>query len=70
MRGNAFVACLMGATLLGTCVAQSVVSDGDMIEYDRRLAENHKTAFPAAGVIPMQRRRNLSRWRLQYRSGA
>ncbi len=33
-------------------VAQSVDSDEDMIEYDRRLASHYKASFPAAGVIP------------------
>ncbi|WP_263357983.1 NTF2 fold immunity protein [Acidicapsa ligni] len=52
MRRNTLVACLMGAVLLGSGIAQSVVNDSDMIEYDRRLAESHKTVLPAAGVIP------------------
>lgn len=51
MSRNTFVACLVGAVLLGSGIAQSV-SDSDMIEYDRRLAASHKTEFPAAGVIP------------------
>jgi hypothetical protein len=51
MSRNTLVACLVGAVLLGSGIAPSVVSDSDMIEYDRRLAENHKTVFPAAGVI-------------------
>jgi len=49
MSRNTLVACLVGAVLLGSGIAQSV---NDNIEYDRRLAENHKTVFPAAGVIP------------------
>jgi hypothetical protein len=52
MIRNTLVAYLAGAVLLGSGIGQSVVSDSDMIEYDRRLAENHKTVFPAAGVIP------------------
>ena len=47
-----FIACFIAAALLGSCVAQSVVTDREMIEYDRRLAENHKTVFPAAGIVP------------------
>lgn len=38
--------------LLSTSIAQSVVSDEDMIEYDRRLATHYKATFPAAGIIP------------------
>jgi hypothetical protein len=49
---NILVTWLVGAVLLGSAIAQSVASDADMIEYDRRLAENHKTVFPAAGVVP------------------
>ena len=49
---NGLVACFVGAVLLGDVVAQSGVSDSDMIEYDRRLAVNHKAVFPAAGVVP------------------
>ena len=52
MRRNMFIACFIAAALLGSCVAQSVVTDREMIEYDRRLAENHKTVFPAAGIVP------------------
>jgi hypothetical protein len=52
MYRNSLIACLVGAVLLGSGLAQSVVSDSDMIEYDRRLAENYKTVFPAAGVVP------------------
>ena len=44
MRRNTLVACLVGAVLLGSGIAQTVVSDSDMIEYDRRLAEEHKGA--------------------------
>ena len=51
MSRNTFVACLVGAVLLGSGTTQSL-SDSDMIEYDRRLAAGHKTEFPAAGVIP------------------
>ena len=51
MSRNTFIACLVGAVLLGSGIAQSV-SDSDMIEYDRRLAASHKTEFPAAGIIP------------------
>jgi len=49
---NSLIACLVGAVLLGNGVAQSVVSDNDMIEYDRRLTVNYKSVFPAAGVVP------------------
>jgi hypothetical protein len=52
MRRNTLVACLVGAVLLGNALAQSVISDSDVIEYNRRLARNHKTVFPTAGVIP------------------
>jgi NTF2 fold immunity protein len=52
MRRSKLVACFMGALLLGSGIAQSVVSENDMIEYDRRLAESYKTVFPAAGVVP------------------
>jgi hypothetical protein len=52
MRRNTLVACLVGAVLLGSGIAQTVVSDSDMIEYDRRLAEEHKGVFPVAGVVP------------------
>jgi hypothetical protein len=52
MCRNALVACLVGAVLLGNGLAQSAISDSDVIEYNRRLAKNHKTVFPAAGVIP------------------
>ena len=52
MYRNILVACLLVAVMLGSPITQSVASDGDMIEYDRRLAENHKTVFPAAGVVP------------------
>jgi NTF2 fold immunity protein len=52
MRRNTLVACLVGGVLLGTGVAQSVVTEKDLIEYDRRLAENHKTVFPTAGIVP------------------
>lgn len=52
MGRNTLVACIVGAVLLGSGVSQSLVTEKDMIEYDRRLAENHKTVLPAAGVIP------------------
>jgi len=52
MRRNTFVACFIGAVLLGSAIAQTAVTEKDMIEYDRRLAENQKTAFPAAGIVP------------------
>jgi hypothetical protein len=52
MRRNTLVACLVGAVLLGSGIAQTVVSDSDMIEFDRRVAEKHKAVFPAAGVVP------------------
>jgi NTF2 fold immunity protein len=46
------IICLIGAVLLGSGIAQTVVSDSAMIEYDRRVAEKHKAVFPAAGVVP------------------
>jgi hypothetical protein len=52
MRRNTLVTCLVGAVLLGSGIAQTVISDSDIIEYDRRVAEKHKTVFPAAGVVP------------------
>jgi hypothetical protein len=52
MSGKHLVTCFAGALLLGSGFAQSVVSDSDMLEYDRRLAASHKTEFPAAGVVP------------------
>ena len=52
MCRNTLVACIIGLVLLGSGVAQSNVSDSDMIEYDRHLAEHHKTAFPSAGIVP------------------
>ena len=52
MRRNTLVACLIGAVLLGSGIAQTVVSDSDMIEYDRRIAEKYKAVFPSAGVVP------------------
>lgn len=52
MRRSTLVACLVGAVLLGSGIAQTVVSDSDMIEFDRRVAEKHKAVFPAAGVVP------------------
>lgn len=52
MRRNTVVACLVGVVLIGSGVAQRIVSDSDMIEYDRRVAEKYKAVFPAAGVVP------------------
>src|SRR5258708_5270672 len=52
MRRNLLLACGTMVTVLTSLFAQSVVSDRDMIEYDRRLAEHYKTAFPEAGIIP------------------
>jgi hypothetical protein len=52
MHRNTFIACVIGAVLLGTAVAQTVVTEKDIIEFDRRLAENQKVAFPPAGIIP------------------
>jgi hypothetical protein len=52
MRRNIVLASVIGAALLGSGVAQSVVSDADRIEYDRRLAQTHKTVFPKSGVVP------------------
>jgi hypothetical protein len=52
MRRETFVTSLLGAVLLGSGIAQTVVSDGDMIEYDRRLAATHKACFPSAGIVP------------------
>lgn len=49
---NMWFAVLTGALLLGSSVAQTVVRDDEMIEYDRRLAENYKSVFPAAGLVP------------------
>jgi hypothetical protein len=37
---------------LSTCIAQTIGSDDDMLEYDRRLASHYKATFPAAGIIP------------------
>jgi hypothetical protein len=52
MRRNTLIACLIGAVLLGSGIAQTVVSDSDMIEYDRRVAKKHKAVFPTAGIVP------------------
>jgi hypothetical protein len=52
MLRDIFVACAVGALLVVSSVSQSVVSESDSIEYDRRLAEHHKTTYPSAGVVP------------------
>jgi len=52
MHRNAFLSCFIGVVLFGTGMAQSVATEKDLIEYDRRLAENYKSAFPVAGIIP------------------
>jgi hypothetical protein len=52
MRRNALAACIVGAVLMSSGVTQTIESDSEMIEYDRRLAEKHTTVFPAAGIIP------------------
>jgi hypothetical protein len=52
MRKARAIAWVLFGLFLSTCVAQSIVSDKDMIEYDRRLATHYKADFPAAGVIP------------------
>ncbi len=52
MHRNTFVACFIGAVLLGSGVAQSVITEKDIIEYDRRLADKQETAFPVAGIVP------------------
>ena len=51
MRGALSLA-LISCLTVGVVLAQSAVTDGDMIEYDRRIAEHHKTVFPVAGVVP------------------
>lgn len=52
MRWNHSVVLISFVALVCATLGQSVVTDADMIEYDRRLAENHKATFPLAGVIP------------------
>ena len=45
--------CLTGILISEGVAAQSPSpKDADWIEYDRRLAANHKTVLPSAGVIP------------------
>jgi hypothetical protein len=52
MRRTLLVGLISPVTLICIAMAQSVVPDSAMIEYDRRLAEHHKTVFPNAGMIP------------------
>ncbi len=52
MRWNHSVVLISFVTLVCATLAQSVVTDADMIEFDRRIAENHKTTFPLSGVVP------------------
>ena len=52
MRWNHSVVLISFVTLVCATLAQSIVTDADMIEYDRRMAENHKAIFPLAGVVP------------------
>src|SRR4051794_39058525 len=51
MRRKTLLGCLVVGFLVVNGIGQTV-SDSDMIEYDRRLAANHKTEFPSKGVIP------------------
>jgi hypothetical protein len=52
MRWNHSVVLISFVTLVSATLAQSIVTDTEIIEYDRRMAENHKTTFPLAGVVP------------------
>lgn len=52
MLRDILIACAISALLITNSVSQSAVSESDMIEYDRRLAEQHKTTLPSAGVVP------------------
>jgi hypothetical protein len=52
MRRKLLIVLISFATLACLALAQAVVTDRDMIEYDRRIAEHHKTVFPAAGIVP------------------
>src|SRR5271156_898728 len=52
MRRESLVGALILQLIVGAVVAQSVDKDAEMIEYDRRIAESHKTALPVAGVVP------------------
>lgn len=52
MHRGTWIVCLVGAILFGSGLAQTTVSDSDMVEYDRRVAEKHKTVFPTAGIVP------------------
>ena len=54
MRWNHSVVLISFVTLVCATLAQSIVTDTDVIEYDRRMAENHKTTFPLAGVVPTE----------------
>jgi len=65
MRRNALAACIVGAVLMSSGVTQTIESDSEMIEYDRRLAEKHTTVFPAAGIIQMRGPQSPSHWLLQ-----
>ncbi|WP_109486263.1 NTF2 fold immunity protein [Occallatibacter savannae] len=52
MRRTLLLGFISFVILVCVTMAQTVVTDSDMIEYDRRIAEHHKTAFPTAGIIP------------------
>jgi hypothetical protein len=52
MLRDILVACAVSTVLIASSVSQSVVSESEMLEYDRRLAEQHKTTFPSAGIVP------------------
>jgi NTF2 fold immunity protein len=52
MRRKLLIGFISFATLACVALAQAVVTDRDMIEYDRRIAEHHKTVLPAAGIVP------------------
>jgi hypothetical protein len=52
MRRNLLLGFIANAILVGIALAQSVPTDSDMIEYDRRIASHLRTPFPAAGIVP------------------
>ena len=43
---------IFGILCLGNLLAQSIPTDEDFIEYDRRLAAKTKLVIPQAGLIP------------------
>jgi hypothetical protein len=52
MRGYNIATCAAAVFLIGIALGQSTTANKEWIEYDRRLAENYRGPFPAAGIIP------------------